>query len=119
VVKRVDDTPRSDNTVTVQILASKTSDCVMGSVARVQVSDLNDMQNHLREQVVAGMRILSEKQGKDGLPTAPAANPRAVPEGMAAADATAAAELQKQQLEADQLEKEVQQEEATDPGAVK
>jgi hypothetical protein len=119
VVKRMEDTPDNNNTVAVQILASKTSDCAMGSVARMQVTDLNDMQNHLREQIDAGMRTLSEKQGKDGLPTAPAANPRAVPEGTAAADAAAAADLQKQQQEADQAEKEVQQEATPDSGDVK
>jgi YD repeat-containing protein len=119
VVKRLEDTAGKNNTVAVQILASKTSDCAMGSVARMQVSDLNDMQNHLREQVDAGMRILSEKQGRGGLPTAPAANLRARPEGTAAADATAAADLQKQQQEADQTEKEVQQEAPPDSGDVR
>jgi YD repeat-containing protein len=118
ILKRLEDTPDKENTVAVQILASKTSDCAMGSSARMQVTDLNDMQNHLREQVDAGIRILSEKQGKDGLPTAPAANPRAVPEGTAATDATAAADLQKQQQEADQTEKEVQQDAAPDSGDV-
>ena len=117
VVKRTEDTPDNDNTLAVQILASKKSDCAMGSQARIQLTDLNDMQNHLREQVDAGMKVLAEKQGKDGLPAAPAANPRAVPEGTAAPDATAAEDLQKQQQEADQTEKEVEQEAASDSGA--
>jgi hypothetical protein len=117
VVKRTEDTPDNDNTVAVQILASKKSDCAMGSQARIQLTDLNDMQNHLREQVDAGMKMLADKQGKDGLPAAPAANPRAVPEGTAAPDATAAEDLQKQQQEADQTEKEVEQEAASDSGA--
>jgi hypothetical protein len=116
VVKRVQDTPDSNNSVAVQILASKTSDCAIGSQARIQVTDLNDMLNHLREQVDAGMKVLAEKQGKDGLPTAPPARPRAVPEGTAAADPTAAADLQKQEQEADQTEKEVQQETLPDSG---
>jgi hypothetical protein len=117
VVKRTEDAPDNDNTVAVQILASKKSDCAIGSQARLQLTDLNDMLNHLREQVDAGMKILSEKQGKDGLPAAPAANPRAVPEGIAAPDPTAAADLQKQEQEADQTEKEVQQEASADSGA--
>jgi YD repeat-containing protein len=117
VVKRTEDTPLDDNTVAVQILASKQSDCAIGSAARIQLSDLNDMQNHLHEQVDAGIKILAEKQGKDGLPTAPAANPRPVPEGTASPDVTAAADLQKQEQEADRTEKEVQQEAASDSGA--
>jgi hypothetical protein len=117
VVKRVEDTPDDNNTVGVQVLASKNSDCAIGSTVRVQPTDLNDMRNHLSEQADAGMKILAEKQGKDGLPAAPAANPRAVAEGMAAADPTAAADLQKQEQEADQTEKEVQQEADSDGAA--
>jgi len=117
VVKRIEDVPDSDNTVAVQILASKKSDCAIGSQARLELTDLNDMLNHLGEQVDAGMKVLSEKQGKDGLPAAPAANPRAVAEGMAAPDPTAAADLQKQEQEADQTEQEVQQEASSDSGA--
>jgi hypothetical protein len=114
VVKRTEDAASSDNTVAVQILASKKSDCAMGSRARIQLTDLTDMQNHLREQVDAGMKILSEKNGKDGLPLAPAADPRAVPEGTAAPDLTAATDLQKQEQEADQTEREVREEAASD-----
>jgi YD repeat-containing protein len=117
VVMRIEDDPDSDNTVAVRILASKKSDCAIGSQVRLELTDLNDMLNHLREQVDTGMKILSEKQGKDGLPVAPAANPRAVAEGIAAPDPTAAADLQKQEQEADQTEKEVQQEASSDSGA--
>lgn len=117
VVKRVSDTPDGHNTVSVRVLASKTSDCAIGSKARIQIADLNDMQNHLQEQIYAGMKTLSEKQGQDGLPAAPPANPRAVPEGTAAPDPTAAADLQKQEQEADQTEREVQQETSPDSGS--
>jgi YD repeat-containing protein len=117
VIKRTQDTPDSNNTVSVQILASKRSDCAIGSGARMQITDLNDMQNHLREQVYAGMKTLSEKQGKDGLPAAPPANFRAVPEGTAAPDPTAAEDLHKQEQEADQTEREIQQEASPDSGS--
>jgi hypothetical protein len=117
VVKRIQDTPDSGNAVSVQILASKTSDCAIGSNARMQITDLNDMRNHLREQVYAGMKTLSEKQGKDGLPAAPPANPRAVPEGTATPDPMAAADLQKQEQEADQTEREIQGEALPDSGS--
>jgi YD repeat-containing protein len=117
VVKRTEDAPDVGNTIAVRILASKKSDCAMGSTARVQLTDLNDMQNHLHEQVDAGIKTLSEKQGKGGLPSAPVANPRAVPEGTAAPDATAAADLKEQEREADQTEKELEPEVSSDSGA--
>lgn len=114
VVKRTEDVPDNDNTVAVRILASKNSDCTMGSNTRMRLTDLNDMHNHLREQVEAGLKTLSEKQGKDGLPAAPPASPRAVPEGLATPDPMAAMELQEQEGEADQTEREVQQEASFD-----
>jgi hypothetical protein len=117
VIKRTENTPDSDNAVEVQVLASKKADCAIGSRVRVQLTDLNDMHNHLAEQVDAGMKILAEKQGKDGLPAAPPASPRAVAEGTAAPDPTATADLQKQEQEADQAEKEVQQEGELDFGS--
>jgi hypothetical protein len=117
VIKRIEDVPDDDNTVAVQVLASKNSDCAIGSTVRVELTDLIDMENHLREQVDAGLKILSEKQGKDGLPPAPAANPRAIAEGMATPDPAAAADLHKQEQEADQTEKEVEQEAVSDSGA--
>jgi hypothetical protein len=114
VIKRIEDTPDEDNTVAVQVLASKNSDCAIGSTVRVELSDLIDMENHLREQVDAGLKILSEKQGKDGLPAAPAANPRAVAEGTAAPDPKAAADLRQQEQAADQIEKEAEGEATAD-----
>ena len=108
VIQRAEDVPDEDNTVAVRVLASKNSDCAIGSTVRVELSDLIDMENHLREQVDAGLKILTEKQGTGGLPAAPAANPRAVAEGMAALDPAAAADLRRQELDADQTEKEVE-----------
>jgi hypothetical protein len=119
VIKRIEDVPDDDNSVAVQVLASKNADCAIGSTVRVELAELIDMENHLREQVDAGLKILSEKQGKDGLPPAPAANPRATAEGMATPDPTAAAELHKQEQAADQTEKEVEQEAASDSGSAK
>jgi hypothetical protein len=64
--------------------------------------------------VYAGMKILSEKQGKEGLPAPPAPNSRAVPEGTAAPDPDAVADLRKQNQEAEQSEIEIQQEQLSD-----
>jgi len=114
LLKRIDDVPDQDNTIAVQILASKTSDCAMGLQTRIPLTDLNDMLNHLHEQVDAGMKILSEKQGKEGLPMAPPANLRVVPEGIAKPDWTAAADLHQQEQEADRTEKEIEQAASSD-----
>lgn len=118
VIRRIDDTPDENSTVAVQVLSSKNSDCAIGSTIRVELSDVIDMENHLREQVDAGLKILSEKQGKDGLPPAPAANPRAIAQGMPTPDPKAAADLHKQEQQADQTEREIEQEAASDSGAV-
>jgi hypothetical protein len=117
VVQRTEDAPDTNDTIAVKVLASKTSECAIGSTGRMQLSDLNDMQNHLVEQVDAGMKMLAANQGKDGLPAAPAADPRAVPDGTATPDPTAAADLKEQETEADQSEKEVQDELAADSAA--
>jgi hypothetical protein len=117
VIERMENTLGRDNAVAVKILASKEPDCPIGLPVRIQLTDLNEMHNRLREQVDAGIKILSERQGKDGLPAAPLPNPRAVPEGLAAPDATAAAELRKQEHEADQTEEEVQRETSPDSRA--
>jgi hypothetical protein len=61
VVKRIEDAPDKENTVAVQILASKASDCMMGSRVRVPLTDLNDLLNYLREQVDVGLKVLSGK----------------------------------------------------------
>lgn len=53
LLKRMEDTPDNDDTVTVQILASKKSVCAMRSQARIQLTNLNDMRNHLREHRIS------------------------------------------------------------------
>jgi hypothetical protein len=65
------------------------------------------MHNEFREQISAGMEKLAGNQGKGGLPTGPAANPRQVAEGQASASADAKDLLAKQVQEADRTEAEV------------
>jgi hypothetical protein len=109
VLMRTENNPDKDNSISVSVISSKKSDCSMGSSVRVQVADLEDMHNHLSEQVDAGLEILTNNQGKKGLPAGPAANPSQNPEGQAAEDLSAASDLSKQQQDGDQAEKEVQQ----------
>ena len=97
------------------VLASKGQDCPKGSMVQVQVSDLQDMQNHMRETIDQGMTDLQKKQGQGGIPAAPAAA-AAPPQqtGFAAIapppDPNVQTELKQQDQEADQAEREVLQE---------
>jgi hypothetical protein len=109
IIMRTENTPDSSNAVGVNVVSSQKADCRSGSAPRVQVADLEEMHNHFREQMDAGLKTLADNQGKNGIPTGPAANPKAVPEGTAVPDLTATADLQKQRQDADQAEKEVQQ----------
>jgi hypothetical protein len=106
-IHREVDAPGSDGAVAVKVVGSKKEDCPVGSDTRIQLEDLNDMYNHFREQLDAGMKELSEKQGKNGIPAGPAANPKTNPEGQAAPDLTVQSDLEKTQAEADEAEKDV------------
>ncbi|HUI51652.1 MAG TPA: hypothetical protein VLX60_07700 [Terriglobales bacterium] len=114
VLMRSENAPGQDNAVGVNVVSSKKGDCASGTSPRVQVADLQDMHNHFREQMDSGMQTLAQNQGKNGIPTGPTANPRENPDGQAVADLTASADLQKQQQDAEEAEKEVQQ--ASSPG---
>ena len=112
VLNRTETVPDKDNTVAVNVLKSQKSDCAAGTTPRIQVADLQEMHNHFREQMDAGLKTLADNQGKNGLPSAPAAaSPHVNADGTAAPDDAAAigAQLNQQQLEAEQAETEVQQ----------
>ena len=54
------------------VLSSKGGlECRKSTVVMVALTDLQDMQNHLRETIDLGLQELQEKQGKGGLPAAP------------------------------------------------
>jgi hypothetical protein len=96
------------------VLASKGGrECPKGDVVSVALQDLQDMQNHMRETIDAGMQELQKKQGQGGLPAAPAAAKAAPVESPMAAlapppppDSEVAAEINQQSQAADQAEKE-------------
>jgi hypothetical protein len=117
VLMRSEDSPDKDNAVGVSVVSSKKSDCSMGSAQRVQVADLQDMHNHFREQLSSGLKTLADNQGKNGIPAGPAAGGKANAEGTAAPDLTVAADLERQNQEADEAEKEVQQASAASTGS--
>jgi hypothetical protein len=57
----------------VVVLASKRGDCRRGGLVSVQLQDLQEMQNHMRETMDQGLAELQSRQGKGGLPPLPAA----------------------------------------------
>jgi len=60
------------DSATLAVLASKGGkECAKGDTVSVTVADLQDMQNHMRETISAGMGELQSKQGKGGLPALP------------------------------------------------
>jgi len=109
---RTENTPDSANTVGVNVVSSQKSDCRMGSSSRVQVADLQEMHNHFRELIDAGMKSLAEKSGKDGLPAAPDTSTKAGEVPAPAPDGNVDSELQQQQKDADQTEAEVPQQDS-------
>ncbi len=62
----------NDTAVNLIVLASKGGpECRRGSMVAVNVTDLQDMQNHMRETIDQGMGEMQKKQGQGGLPSEP------------------------------------------------
>jgi hypothetical protein len=105
------------------ILASKGGqECPKSSTVTVQMTDLQEMQNHMRETIDQGLQDLQAKQGKGGLPPAPASAqtpPTATEFASIAPPPTPqdAADLQQQSQQADQAEQDVQAEATLDSGS--
>jgi hypothetical protein len=100
-------------TASLFILASKGgNECAKADTVTVQLTDLQEMQNHLRESIDQGLQDLQAKQGTGGLPQAPpSAQAKPTKAAYAAiapppdpADATA---LKQQGQQADQAEQDV------------
>jgi hypothetical protein len=106
--------PAADATAaTLVVLSSKGGvECHKGATVSVALNDLQDMQNHMRETIDAGMGDLQQKGGTGGLPAVPA-SAKAAPAKAAFVDIApppdpnAAAEVAKQASEADKAEQEV------------
>ena len=109
---------------TLSVLASKGGkECPKGDTVQVSLTDLQDMQNHMRETIDAGMQELQKKQGQGGLPAAPAAARTApVESAMASAapppppESEVKAEINQQLQEADKAEAEATGGAASGPG---
>jgi hypothetical protein len=111
VVTRIDDTPDADQTVKVHVSSSsQTGDCASGSQVAMAVDDLQEMHNRFREQLGAALKALAENQGKNGLPSGPAAGGHANPDGQVTPDTDVERQLSDQLKEADAAEAEALQE---------
>jgi hypothetical protein len=65
--------PPTATVATATVLSSKGgAECPISSTVSVALTDLQDMQNHVRETIDQGMSELQAKQGQGGLPAAPA-----------------------------------------------
>ena len=108
--------PTADQTdVNLVVLASKGgNECQRAATVTVAVSDLQEMQNHMRETIDQGMQELQAKQGQDGLPAAPA-SAKAPPVETAFAqnapppDPNGATEINQELTQADQADQQAAQ----------
>jgi hypothetical protein len=118
-------TPPPPNAAAVElvVVASKGgNECPKSSTVTVQFSDLQEMQNHMRESIDQGLQELRDKQGMKGLPPLPpSARSQPVPAHYAEIapppDPNAGDEIQQQDQQADQAVKDVSSE-ASQGGAI-
>jgi len=100
--------PNDATTANLVVLSSKgIPECQISLTVQVQLTDLQEMQNHMRETIDQGLKDLQDKQGKDGLPAAPpSAQAQPVPAQYAAVapppEANLAADIQQQDQQANQ-----------------
>ncbi|MGB7282348.1 MAG: hypothetical protein WBE13_08820 [Candidatus Acidiferrum sp.] len=109
VLTRIQDTPDANQNVTVLVSSSQKGDCASGSQVPVAVQDLQDMQNDFRAKIDEGLNQMAQNQGKNGMPSGPAADKKASPDGQVQADLTVGDDLKAQQSTADQTEQDVKQ----------
>ena len=106
--------PPSDATqADLVVMASKGGqECQKGNTVTVQLADLQEMQNQMRETIDQGLQELQAKQGKGGLPPAPPSAQVAVTPAVYTTiapppDANVASEIQQETQQGDQAEQGV------------
>ena len=115
-------TPPNSPSANLIVLASKGPDCLKGITVAVGLSDLQDMQNHMRETIDQGLADLRAKQGQNGIPAVPrSASAAPVKTEFAAIapppDPNVQSELSQQTQEADQADREATNEAGGGPNA--
>ncbi|MFI5089314.1 MAG: hypothetical protein ACHP7P_04575 [Terriglobales bacterium] len=109
VIQRTSDQLDENNNVEVIVKSSKKADCAVGTKGSVDANDLQEMYNHFRETLDAGLKSLAENSGKNGVPAAPDTGTTAGEVPAPTPDANVDSDLQQQQKDADQMEAEVKQ----------
>jgi hypothetical protein len=108
-------TPLPDDATAATLVVMTTKggvECKRGAAVTVEIADLQDMQNHMRESISQGMGDLKTKQGKGGLPALPASASGMPAMAQFAMDApppdnTAQQQITAQAADADKAEQEV------------
>ncbi|MGD0580641.1 MAG: hypothetical protein ABSC08_17150, partial [Bryobacteraceae bacterium] len=89
--------PPGADSMSVRVVASRGSDCPVGSMVAVQIQDLMEMQNHLRATLDQGLEQMQSNAGHGGLPALPSGSTGYVDTPLESAapppDPNAAAEL--------------------------
>ena len=126
-VIRLDNPPPPDgSSAWLRVITSKYRDCRPGTSVAVGFGDLQEMYNSMRDTVDAGLADLRSRQGREGLPPAPAAAMQGTWDAPYAnsvsVDPNGAGELMQQARYADSAEQEVVSQafaqEAVPPGPV-
>jgi hypothetical protein len=108
--------PASATAATATVLCSKGgNECGKNAQVQIAFTDLQEMQNHMRETIDQGLGDLQSKQGQGGLPAAPpsAKAPPTQAAFVAAApppEQNVAADIKQESQQADQAEQEVAKE---------
>ncbi|MGA2217847.1 MAG: hypothetical protein ABSG51_07165 [Terracidiphilus sp.] len=117
------DAPPSDaTTANLVVMSSKGQpECQIALTVQVSLTDLQEMQNHMRETIDQGLQDLQSKQGTGGLPAAPpsAAGPTTPAPYAAAApppEQNVSSDVQQADATSQQAEKDVTAEAAQDNG---
>jgi len=109
----LDNAPAQDaTTADLRVLASKQEDCAKGSTVSVELTDLQEMHNHLLSNIDKGMAEMKDHPGQGGLPAPPAEAIQGTKEApyaaaAPAADPNGASELDAQAQQGAQLEQEI------------
>jgi hypothetical protein len=95
-----------------RVLASKQADCPKGNVVSAELTDLQEMHNHLLQNIDKGMADMKDHPGQGGLPAPPSdaiQGTKAAPyaEAAPAADPDGASQLDQQAQEGEQTEQQV------------
>jgi hypothetical protein len=112
--------PADATTADLLVLASKGgNECAKSNTVTVQLTDLQEMQNHMRELIDQGLQELQSKQGQGGIPQAPpSAQSQPAPAQYAEIappqDPNVQTEVQQQTQQADQAETDVSTDTAQD-----